>query len=104
MNNAAGICFIFAGLLLDISAAIALVRAMNIYARLNISVKLATLGTLLVLAGVIIIRGVSVSSSKALLCGLFLLISMTAITQAIGHSIYLTEERRKAAALKTDKR
>ena len=68
-------CIISAGVVIDVFAAAALFRFRGLEQRLIMSTRLITLGTALILAGVVVQRGLTPCGVKALLCIAFIIIS-----------------------------
>jgi multicomponent Na+:H+ antiporter subunit G len=78
---AIGLCFNFLGCL-------GLVRLPDVYNRLQASTKCVTLGTLLILTGVIILFGFGSMGVKALLCLWFVAMTSPTAAHAIGRAAH----------------
>ncbi|MCX5656970.1 MAG: monovalent cation/H(+) antiporter subunit G [Candidatus Omnitrophica bacterium] len=83
MNEFIGHIFIFIGLGLDIFGCIGLLRLVDVYTRLQASVKCVTLGTCSILLGNFIIKGFTTTGVKALLCITFLLLTAPTAAHAL---------------------
>ena len=75
--------FITLGVLLDLLAAVALLRFPDVYTRLLGSTKGITFGTLSILFGVFLLHGFNAVGIKALLCVVFLLLTSPIETQVL---------------------
>ncbi len=82
MSNTA-VVLLCIGLFFDFAGCLGLIRFPDIYNRLQASTKCVTLGTILILAAVIVEFGWSSMSMKALLCILFILITAPTAAHAI---------------------
>jgi len=88
MSDALGYILITIGVLFDIFGCIGLVRFPDVYNRLQASTKCVTLGTILLLFGVALISGLGPISAKAIICGLFILITSPTAAHAIAKGAY----------------
>lgn len=79
---------IVVGLLFDLFGCIGLVRLPDIYNRAQAATKCVTLGTCLILLGLIVAAGWSALGMKALLCALFVLITSPVAAHAIARGAY----------------
>lgn len=82
---------IIIGILFDIFGCIGLVRFPDVYNRLQAATKCVTLGTFLLLVGVAIVslgRGLPAMSMKAMICGVFILITSPTAAHAIAKGSY----------------
>ncbi len=89
MNNTIGIAFIIVGLLFDFFGCLGLVRLPDVYNRLQAATKCVTLGTVSILLGTFFILGFTAVGMKALLCGLFLLLTSPTAAHALSRGAYL---------------
>ena len=76
------------GLLFDLFGCMGLVRLPDIYNRAQAATKCVTLGTCLILCGVIMAAGLSALGMKALLCALFILLTSPVAAHAIARGAY----------------
>jgi multicomponent Na+:H+ antiporter subunit G len=83
MIDIVGYMIITIGILFDIFGCIGLVRFPDVYNRLQAATKCVTLGTFMLLVGVAIVNGVSALSMKAIICGVFILITSPTAAHAI---------------------
>jgi len=83
MTDIIGYILITVGILFDIFGCIGLVRFPDVYNRLQAATKCVTLGTILLLAGVALIDGLSATSAKAVICAVFILITSPTAAHAI---------------------
>ena len=83
MIDIIGYILIVIGILFDIFGCIGLVRFPDVYNRLQASTKCVTLGTFLLLLGVALVQGVTALSVKAIICGVFILITSPTAAHAI---------------------
>lgn len=90
MNNTIGIVFIIVGLLFDFFGCLGLVRLPDVYNRLQAATKCVTLGTVSILLGTFFMFGFSAVGIKALLCGLFLLLTSPTAAHALSRGAYLS--------------
>lgn len=88
MSNAAGIAIITIGILFDIAGCIGLIRLPDVYNRLQAATKCVTLGTCLVLVGVMILAGSAASAIKAALCLAFILITSPTAAHALARGAH----------------
>jgi multicomponent Na+:H+ antiporter subunit G len=78
-----GYMLIIIGILFDIFGCIGLVRFPDVYNRLQAATKCVTLGTFMLLVGVALVNGVSALGMKAIICGIFILITSPTAAHAI---------------------
>ena len=83
MIDIIGYILITIGILFDIFGCIGLVRFPDVYNRLQAATKCVTLGTFLLLIGVALASDVSALSMKAIICGVFILITSPTAAHAI---------------------
>ncbi|MBN1806510.1 MAG: Na+/H+ antiporter subunit G [Sedimentisphaerales bacterium] len=88
MIDIIGYILIVIGILFDIFGCIGLVRFPDVYNRLQASTKCVTLGTVLLLFGVALVNGVTALSMKAIICGVFILITSPTAAHAIAKGAY----------------
>jgi multicomponent Na+:H+ antiporter subunit G len=88
MSDVIGYMLIMGGILFDIFGCIGLVRFPDVYNRLQASTKCVTLGTILLLAGVAVITGLSATAAKAIICAVFILITSPTAAHAIAKGSY----------------
>ena len=88
MIDIIGYILIFAGLFFDICGCIGLVRFPDVYNRLQASTKCVTLGTIFLLAGIALISGVGPIAGKAIICGVFILLTSPTGAHAIAKGAY----------------
>ena len=86
MSNTIAIIIISVGVFFDIAGCIGLIRLPDIYNRLQASTKCVTLGTCLILFGVLIYMGFNSISLKALLCILFIVCASPTAAHAISRA------------------
>jgi len=73
MTENIGFIFIIIGVLFDLFGCIGLVRLPDVYNRLQAATKCVTLGTCMILIGLIFIMGIGSAGIRALLCAVFIL-------------------------------
>lgn len=78
---AIGICF-------DLFGCIGLVRLPDVYNRLQAATKCVTLGTCLILIGLVFIKGIGPAGIRALLCALFILFTSPVAAHALAKAAY----------------
>lgn len=88
MTDIIGYILIIVGILFDIFGCIGLVRFPDVYNRLQASTKCVTLGTILLLFGVAVVSGVGATAAKAVICGVFILITSPTAAHAIAKGAY----------------
>ena len=88
MIDIIGYILITIGILFDIFGCIGLVRFPDVYNRLQAATKCVTLGTFLLLIGVALASDVSALSMKAIICGVFILITSPTAAHAIAKGAY----------------
>jgi multicomponent Na+:H+ antiporter subunit G len=90
MNNAIGMGLIIIGLVFDFFGCLGLVRMPDVYNRLQAATKCVTLGTCTIMLGVFAISGFNAVGIKALLCGLFLLLTSPTAAHALSRGAYIS--------------
>ena len=88
MIDIIGYVLIVIGILFDIFGCIGLVRFPDVYNRLQASTKCVTLGTFLLLVGVALATDFPALSMKAIICGVFILITSPTAAHAIAKGAY----------------
>lgn len=90
MNNTIGMAFIAIGLAFNFFGCLGLVRLPDVYNRLQAATKCVTLGTFSIMMGTFMIFGFTAVGIKALLCGLFLLLTSPTAAHALSRGAYLS--------------
>ncbi len=90
MNNIIGIALIVTGLMFDLFGCIGLIRMPDVYNRLQAATKCVTLGTFSIMLGVFTMCGFTAVGMKAILCGLFLLITSPTAAHALAKGAYIS--------------
>ena len=85
-----GMVLIGIGLLFNFLGCLGLVRLPDVYNRLQSATKCVTMGTISILVGTFAIFGFTAVGIKALLCGLFLLLTSPTATHALARGAYLS--------------
>ena len=80
--------FIGIGLAFDLFGCLGLVRLPDVYNRLQAATKCVTIGTFSIMLGVFAIFGFTVVGIKALLCGVFLLLTSATAAHALSRGAY----------------
>lgn len=75
MISSVGWIIIWVGVFFNLLGAIGLIRFPDLYNRLQAATKCVTLGTLGIMVGIFLIKGFTQIGIKALICGVFLLIT-----------------------------
>jgi len=78
-----GYIVIAVGVLFDLLGAVGLVRLPDVYNRLQSATKSVTLGTLGIMIGIFIVKGLSPLGIKAIICGVFLLLTAPVSAHAL---------------------
>ena len=89
MSNATAEWMIGIGLIFDLMGAIGLVRLPDIYNRVQAATKCVTLGTCLILIGLLVRSGFSPLGIKALLCALFVILTSPVGAHAIARGAHI---------------
>lgn len=76
------------GVIFDLFGCIGLIRFPDVYNRLQASTKCVTLGTFSIMFGIFLISGFNSTGVKALLCGIFILISSPVAAHALAKGAY----------------
>ena len=90
MNNMIGSAFIIIGVTFNLFGCLGLVRLPDVYSRLQAATKCVTLGTFSIMLGVFAIAGFTAVGIKAILCGLFLLLTSPTAAHALSRGSYLS--------------
>lgn len=91
MNSVAGMIFIVVGLAFNVLGCIGMIRLPDLYNRLQASTKCVTMGTCMVLLGVLTSAGFFQSTqlgTRCILCLLFVLITAPTAAHALAHGAY----------------
>ncbi len=88
MIDTIGYILITVGVLFDLFGCIGLVRFPDVYNRLQAATKCVTLGTILLLLGVILISGWGALAAKALVCAVFIMVTSPTAAHAIAKGAY----------------
>ncbi len=88
MNNMLGMALIVVGLAFDLFGCLGLVRLPDVYNRLQAATKCVTLGTFSIMLGTFVIFGFTPVGIKALLCGIFLLLTSPTAAHALSKGAY----------------
>ncbi len=88
MNEVIGIILLCIGVLFDFFGCVGLYRLPDIYNRLQASTKCVTLGSGFILAGVLLIRGISPTGLKALLCLTFIFLTSPTAAHALARGAH----------------
>ena len=88
MNEIAAQWIIGVGLAFDLFGTVGLVRLPDVYNRLQAATKCVTLGTCMVLLGVLVGAGWGAMGVKALLCAIFLVLTSPVAAHAIARGAY----------------
>lgn len=85
--------FLIIGVLFMVLGCLGLVRLPDVYNRLQAATKCVTLGVCSMLLGLIIIKGLTPMSGKALLCVVFILITSPTSAHALARGAYKSKVR-----------
>ena len=88
MNEILGVIFFFIGVLFNFFGCVGLVRLPDVYNRLQASTKCVTLGTVLLLVGVAIANGTGAMAAKAIICAVFVFVTLPTAAHAIAKGAY----------------
>jgi multicomponent Na+:H+ antiporter subunit G len=88
MNETLAQAIIAVGLAFDLFGCIGLVRLPDVYNRVQAATKCVTLGTCMILLGVLVEAGVGAMGTKALLCALFIILTSPVAAHAIARGAY----------------
>jgi len=91
MNSAtAAYILIGTGVLFDLVGALGLLRLPDVYNRLQAATKCVTLGTCLILIGVLVYSGWNAMGVKALLCAIFVLWTSPTASHALARGAHVS--------------
>lgn len=90
MNETIAYIFILVGVLFDLFGSIGIVRLPDVYNRLQAATKSVTLGTCLILIGVLIHQGANNLGMKALICTVFVLMTSPVGAHAIARGAHVS--------------
>jgi len=93
MNETIADWMIVIGLLFDLMGTIGLVRLPDVYNRLQAATKCVTLGTCMILVGVLVRSGIDALGIKALLCAVFILLTSPVGAHAIARGAHISGVR-----------
>ena len=88
MSSVVGITIIAVGILFNLFGCVGLIRLPDVYNRLQAATKCVTLGTCLVLVGVMILGGSTASSLKAAICLAFILVTSPTAAHALARGAH----------------
>jgi len=91
MNSVTGMIFVVIGLAFNVLGCIGLIRLPDMYNRLQAATKCVTMGTSMVLIGVMIASGFTHAaqlSTRCIICMVFILITAPTAAHALGHGAY----------------
>ena len=90
MSEIIGYIFIIIGLVFDIFGCIGLIRLPDVYNRLQATTKCVTLGTCSILFGTVIIKGLTATGVKAILCIIFLILTAPVAAHALARGAHIS--------------
>ena len=91
MNSVIGMIFVVIGLAFNVLGCIGMIRLPDMYNRLQAATKCVTMGTCMVLIGVMIAAGFFHSahlSTRCIICMIFILITAPTAAHALAHGAY----------------
>ncbi len=88
MIDIVGYIVIGIGVMFDVFGCVGLIRLPDVYNRLQASTKCVTLGTFSIMLGIFLVSGFNSTGIKALLCGVFILISSPVAAHALAKGAY----------------
>ncbi|MCX6992284.1 MAG: monovalent cation/H(+) antiporter subunit G [Kiritimatiellaeota bacterium] len=91
MNSVIGMIFVAVGLAFNVLGCIGMIRLPDMYNRLQASTKCVTMGTCMVMIGVMISAGFLHSaqlSARCIICMVFILITAPTAAHALAHGAY----------------
>ncbi len=88
MNESIGWILITIGIFFDLFGCIGLVRLPDIYNRLQAATKCVTLGTCMILIGLLFSMGLGSAGIKALLCAIFILFTSPVAAHALARAAH----------------
>ncbi len=92
MNETIGTVIIAVGITFDFFGCVGMVRFPDVYTRLQAATKCVTLGTCLILLGVVVSAGGAgvEMGVKAIICGVFILVTSPTAAHALARGAYLS--------------
>jgi multicomponent Na+:H+ antiporter subunit G len=88
MNEMIGIVSIIIGLIFDFFGCLGLIRLPDVYNRLQAATKCVTLGTCSILLGLILFKGFSTVTIKAILCIIFIILTSPVSAHALARAAH----------------
>ena len=88
MTENIGFVLIAIGILFDLFGCIGLVRLPDVYNRLQAATKCVTLGTCMILIGILFIMGIGSAGIRALLCAVFILFTSPVAAHALARAAH----------------
>ncbi|MBA7558896.1 Na(+)/H(+) antiporter subunit G [subsurface metagenome] len=88
MNETIGTILVAIGVLFDLFGCIGLIRLPDIYNRLQAATKCVTLGTCMILLGVLFFEGFGSAGIKAVLCAVFILLTSPVAAHALSRAAH----------------
>ena len=91
MNSVIGMIFVVIGLAFNVLGCIGMIRLPDMYNRLQAATKCVTMGTCMVMVGVMITAGFAHSaqlSARCIICMVFILITAPTAAHALAHGAY----------------
>jgi len=88
MSENLGFILIVVGILFDLFGCIGLVRLPDVYNRLQAATKCVTLGTCMILIGLLFIMGIGSGGIRALLCAIFILLTSPVAAHALARAAH----------------
>ena len=86
MTETIGVVVMAIGMLFDLLGCIGLVRLPDVYNRLQAATKCVTLGTCLILIGLVFILGIGPAGVRAILCAVFVLFTSPVAAHALARA------------------
>jgi multicomponent Na+:H+ antiporter subunit G len=90
MSEIIGYTLVVIGLVFDIFGCIGLIRLPDVYNRLQATTKCVTLGTCSILFGTVIIKGLTATGVKAILCIIFLILTAPVAAHALARGAHIS--------------
>ena len=88
MSEIIGIILVCIGVIFDFFGCVGLYRLPDVYNRLQASTKCVTLGSGFILAGAFILRGISPTGLKAVLCLIFIFLTSPTAAHALARGAH----------------
>ena len=102
MSSTIAAWMIVIGLLFDLMGTIGLMRLPDIYNRLQAATKCVTLGTCMILIGLLVESGLGAVGIKALLCSMFILLTSPVGGHAIARGTHISGVRLWEGSVRDD--